>query len=394
MAANRIFSINLNNGFYVALSTDTPEQQLAASKIRLVEIHEVMGTATPTLLLDYIDGTGVTLDAYNNPNQTYTLTYGTDSLNITTSRFKYVNNNIVGMAGGRSDLLGIRTMLFGEKWFEMYAIKHRRSWNAPYSSAIKEISTEFSDFQDIETTKESDIIIQPNMTNFEFIKWVSRVVGGDYRFITRTDGRFVFKSFGTLSQQQIYRGYILNENSFNDKDKNRSDCKNLRIKTPYMVSGDNGAWGRVAYYFDYNKKKFITEDINYSDSEQPQLSDWAYISNRHVNNQQVVDFGRNTNAPTEAMRGVLNSVNSEVEVSIQINGDFDIHAGYVVELLIPGTEAQGTLVNQSYSGKYVVKSVIHQIGMSGSVNTFITTLELVRQGINNKVEKGMVRNVL
>ena len=383
-----IFRINLDNEFYLALDTTDPNAALALAKIKKVELKEAFGLAIPTMTIDFIDGVGITLQTHINPDHTYTITYGTGPLDITYSKFKYANNNILSHGGGRAELLANRTLFFNEKWFEFLSIEHTRSWEDTYSSVLKDIVKDIVEFHDIEDTTDRQIIIQPKMNNFEFIKWITPQIGIDWRFVYRFDGKFVAKPFSSYASGKLYRTYVLSEDSFYDEERNIQDCKNIQIKTPYMSNGDNGAFGITAHWFDFDSREFKTKSVGYEKDYNP-LSDWAYISKKHTQNPRMVSMGRNTNSANEIQSNIMKSANNEVKVTIQINGDLNIHTGDLVELVIPSINNEGVLINQIYSGKYVVSGVIHQLGML-DVRTFITTLELTRAGINNRDERGLV----
>jgi len=112
------------------------------------------------------------------------------------------------------------------------------------------------------------------------------------------------------------------------------------------------------------------------------LSDFIFLDERHNKIPMLLDYGRDTKAKQEMDILVSRATNENIHAAIQINGDMNIHAGDIIELIIPSTDEQGTIMAELYSGKYLVNGVRHKIIPGTAKVSFVTTLDLVRCGLN------------
>jgi hypothetical protein len=104
--------------------------------------------------------------------------------------------------------------------------------------------------------------------------------------------------------------------------------------------------------------------------------------------------GRNKNANNIGNNVLSSTALSMNQFNITIEGTHKINIGQLVEVLIePDSEILKTPISLLYSGFYVVAGVTHIVALEQD-NRFITTLDLARQGYDDKLLEGYVTTSL
>ena len=145
---------------------------------------------------------------------------------------------------------------------------------------------------------------------------------------------------------------------------------------------NQGSGGYEYIYFDYNTKEFIKDTKKLSDSSQRQLSDWSYVATDHSEAQRRYFGGRDTATPMLAENRILDVSNSIQSLDISISGDITLHIGDIINVIIPPSQNSKTIVNETYSGYWMIGKVNHDISIDSG--NFVSHLSLIRSGFDGK----------
>ena len=374
--------------YYIKLESEY-DSKVSAAQITSISVIENFSHGTPFLLLKFIDGMGDLINhTHMSPSAEYDLYLGVDQKSAKKSSFSISNIGYENMANGRPEYVAMDLTFITAMWPKLIKDTHSRSWSEKkYSDVVKELATEIGFISsDIEDTDKTFNIIQPDWTNLQLLRWLSKhsysINGmGGYDFGVKIDGTFVFKTLDSFFNQKPIKELYLS----NPTDK--SDFfTTFDIKQRYMDLINQGAGGYDYMFFDYDKKEFIKGSRKISDSKQRQLSDWSYIATEHSEAKRRFFGGCDINTPNLAENRILDVSNSIQSLDISISGDINIHIGDIVNLIIPPSQYSKTIVNENYSGYWMVGKVNHNISVNDA--SFVSYLTLIRSGYDGKKLKG------
>jgi len=209
---------------------------------------------------------------------------------------------------------------------------------------------------------------------------------GGYDFGLTLDDRLIFTSLDSLYNKKPVKSVIL---ATPDDESVGLVISTFNIKQDYAPMMIQGAGGLSYTYFDYDKKEYVTGTKTISDTNSRQLSDWSFIAEEHNTAKKVFDGGRDTNTPTVAESRITNAANSIQKITVNTQGDIGIHVADIIDIIIPSSEYSKTVVNEKYSGRWMVGKVLHNIDFDNK--SFQSNLTLIRAGINGTELKGLVK---
>jgi len=182
--------------------------------------------------------------------------------------------------------------------------------------------------------------------------------------------------------------------------RDRSD-----IKMSKYYSGAEGSYGATVHHIDIAEKIYDTTVYEFKNknllNENPPLAQDSKIGNKKIEsysegknyfiNKNSLAFGSGDNYHTNVTSESLAEMNSHKALNdttaqrFEIPGDFDLHAGAVIELeLLRVAEIEDTINNESelLSGKHLVTTIEHLFEPSGYTmivsakkDSFIKTLD-------------------
>lgn len=387
-----LFEEEWTDNFYIKLESDH-DSAVSGLQISSIGVTETLSSGSPFLVLYMQDSYGDLINhTYISPDAVYDLYLGKDQHNNVKSSFTMSVNNMENVHVGKTETIALDLTFMNDKWDKFIRDPYSRSWkNTSYSDVVKEIITEndFSDV-DVEDTNGKYDVIQPNWSNMKFVKWLSQQAvneegNGGFDFGVTLDGRMIFKSLDTLYKSKPKKSVIL---ASPNKDVDFT-FHNFSIKQNYAPMLIQGAGGLNYTYFDYDTKKYITGTKSIDQSKTRQLSDWAFIAEEHNTSKKIHDGGRDTDTPTVAESRITAVANSIQKVTIKMAGDAEIHIGDVINIIIPSSEFSSTLLNEKYSGYWLVGEVLHDIDFDAK--TFQSNLILIRAGINGTKLEGLIK---
>lgn len=387
-----LFEEEWTDNFYMKLESDH-DSAASGLQVSSIGITETLSFGSPFLVLYMEDAYGDLINhTYISPDASYDLYIGVDKNNNSMSSFSMSVNSMENASIGKPQNIAIDLTFMNSKWDKFIRDTYSRSWKEKsYGDVVKEIATENGFItDDIEDTTGKFDVIQPNWSNLKFIKWMSKqAVNADgnsgYDFGLTLDNRLIFASLDKLYSGKAVKALILSDPT-NDTDVLFGS---ITIKQNYAPMIMQGAGGLKYTYFDYDTKTYVTDTKDITDSNSRQLSDWAFIAEEHSTSTKMFDGGRDTNTPNVAATKVANTSNSIQKITITTKGDIDLHIGDTVNIVIPSSEFSKTLVNEKYSGYWLVGEVLHNIDFTNKM--FESNLTLIRAGINGTELKGLVK---
>lgn len=295
-------------------------------------------------------------------------------------------------------------------WQTMCHDKPVKGWrNKKYSDAIKEIveSCGIENYTVSDTKRSQDTIIQPYWTNHEMIQWMaerSHGVNGStfFTYGAMANGMFFYCSFDDMIDGIIPNMYefqsieprnlVLGGDPFTGDENKYRRLKDLKIVSNYSQKMSSGASGVDYGYYDYDTREYVTGTKTYTNSDERQLSDWAYMSE----SQETIGsfyFGGRDSRKTEdiASHKVSKAVNGLMDVITSTEGLSDIQIGEKVNVKIPVNPEQfEVMFNEAFSGNYIVSRKRSVYNLKN--NTADTVFRITRQGVNGTTVDTLVQS--
>lgn len=381
-----------------------------------LEIQNEFGMASPIVSVKFRDARG---DLFNlikfQPTARFRLEFGRSTqdsliLNLNATKIDYVN-----LVAGRPHDIVFHVDFIIDNWYEFISKRHNRGWyQTPFSDIASEILEE-SGFTDVAVTEsehdEDELdalsVIQPHWTNFNMVKWImnkskpSESIGwdGHYEFGVRLDGEAWFRSINDVikEKENDIRSKslpILRLNSHNLKPDNAdSAMRSNKNVAPFFVtfSGEenyvdniiHGAGGFVSAHWDWDSGEYITEEVKFSESEVPQLSDLSSIMSDHEDNLELFFTGRDKRSKYDAEIKTSREAIRMQKFKVATEGTRFLDLFDIIELYIPNTTHDSTeQVNTMYGGVYMISGYHHIFNLGDNVEHTMS-VSLSRHGIDD-----------
>jgi len=271
--------------------------------------------------------------------------------------------------------------------------------------------------------------IIPRMKPIFAINWLLRNAddgGTPYYFYQKADGIVCCQSKKEMISKNVFKDY--NNKPFFEKEKPIPEDSNKikmeyfeelqkkitrdrsEIKMSKFYSGAEGSYGATVHHIDIVEKKYDKIKYDFKNknllNENPPLASDSKIANTKIEtftegrnyfiNKNTLAFndGKNyhENITSKSLAEMMShkALNDTTAQRFEIPGDFDLHAGAVINLeLLRVAETEDTLNNLSevLSGKHLVTTVEHLFRPSGYTmvvsakkDSFITSLDTRRIG--------------
>jgi hypothetical protein len=403
---------NQGEEIFFRLSANNQSPLALVQPVSIV-MTEAFSFASPIITITFVDGAGYYFNVEKiNTDEVFYLSIGTEPKDTIDIPIKISKISLKSTVMGRSDQVAYKISFVHQGWNELLNVRHNRSWvGKKYSEIVEEIATECG-YDEIEVSPSRDIretVIQPYWNNLTFLKWLQeRSIPEDYddhfEFGCDITGKFFFKSVSNIIDEQKANAENQTIPSFKMQSKtstNLSDVESeytyftdFKSSEFYMDSVINGSGGTLSMYYDWDNGTFPTQDNKLSTSNSYTLSDYTSLHENHEVSKMKIFNGRNKNANNIGNNVLSSTALSMNQFNITIEGTHKINIGQLVEVLIePDSEILKTPISLLYSGFYVVAGVTHIVALEQD-NRFITTLDLARQGYDDKLLEGYVTTSL
>lgn len=400
---------------YMSLTSDRSSVLFRAS-ITGLTITESMGTGSPVVVLNMVDVDSALMgEGKLDYSAEYFISFGKTPITANISvplRVSSVNFTNRGAAGSSTFTnSGIKVTFVHANWDKIMNKRHNRSWGPiRYSDVVGELASECGyQTSDIEpTNKTIRTIIQPHTTNLSMIRYIqSRAKSSNYddvyEFGVDVTGNFFFKTLSKIMEEN--RGDALSQNipSFKLTPPSPDPVARYRSRRDnngvpdyfflyeggerYVESTMNGGGGITGSYYDFETGEYKTEGITFDQFNALQLGDRSPVKEEFVETSKLHYHGSSEFSRDITKNEISKAVNSYNRFEISTEGAPTVHIGDLVELILP-TMFDLNPYSEVYSGIFVVYGVTHRI--DPHQNSFITTLDLYRNGFNGKTLDGYV----
>lgn len=396
-----------------ACKSDNELQFVQATNVVFKESFQLM---TPSMVVTFTDGSG---DFINNnrldTEAIFELHFGRDVYESYKSEYKIAHINAGSSMSGSTKATSFQVIFVNRYWEELAAQKRNRGWsNARYTDVINTIASE-GGFTNIEIEPSDAIIpsiLQPNWSDSRMVQYVQENArpqsrDGHYEFCGRLDNTFLFKSTSQLIKEGIdkYRRGDLpvlrlggqpkrdfRDEMYTENNNVPISFTDFSINENYMSSVKEGGSAIESSYYDWFNRQYVKKTHRYEDMNVTQLSEWSLLRQGVDFTSKRIDGGRDANIQVEADNRLMEVSHAVQEININIEGQYSLRAGDVVEVIIPNALGDSTSpYNELYSGFYMISQVMHQLTLMNAT-AFVSQLVLVRHGVDGKEDKGYKRS--
>lgn len=408
-------SKNEEENFYVRVTTDRENQNFISNlKILSVSVREQTGVGTPVCAFTVMDLNG---DLINHKivegDFVFRLIMERDDKQSNIFTLKPTKISATTTQTSRPDQILYTMHLVSHNWERMMSKKRNRSWkDALYSEVVEDIAKDvgFKHVFVTPTKKRVPNIIQPYWTNFEMLRWIKQRVesanpadSGAFDFAATVNDGFYFASMGSLIRQGLSgvqgprptnrtRTLVMRDLRTEDYEKGYRKIEGFDITQDFFGSSFAGATGIKPAHYDYMNKKYVINDtVYFSDTDEPQLSDWALVSESQQDDTKILFTHRDTDSEIIAKNKVSDAVNYIQKVAVKVSGICDVNIGDIIEIQIPlSLENSRSIINEHFSGSYLV--TMKQSFIDINTPKANTMYKLTRQGVNGVDVKALTKS--
>ena len=392
-------------GLSAVLSSDH-DTRLVHSYVHEIHINLQFGMVTPVVIITFMDGAGTMFSRGDvGLNKPFYLELSGDGLKQTRATViplslvsvRYGNTSNANQNGSRVEYK--LTFMF-DGWKDFTGQQKNRFWgDKKCSDVVSEILASYDFVTDVETTNEAqDVIIQPYFTDAQMIKYLTdrmdTTSGGapliaPSLFTERvavkskkaflTDGKSGVSSGNNATLKLIartidpgqYKKEVQENNGF------PPNFVYFDAKVDMAKVKQNMASGVSMNLYDFETSTHTHTDVNIGDNTTISRYLYGVGNDQHFSPlNDAVDMIRLRN---KVDKDILEFKKFEiVTVGCQ---DFEI--GQIIELVIPSSPDSGTgSYAESDSGFYMIGEINHKLQF-GQLNTYTTTLTLMREGVDS-----------
>lgn len=370
------------------LSENVGGKKLSQFNVSSIVLTESMMSLTPSMNVKFVDHHGTLMTSNPiTPKDKFTLYYGKTEEDSLSCTFRYSSINIEPLSGMKQEEYLFSADMVLPEWKDMFISTYSRSWSdIKCSEVIENITESFGySYRYIEPTINTQNMIQPDWTNKNFIKWLSKNsenesgIGG-YVYYATLENEFYFRTIEDIITNSEPRKIEHQLKTADQLGFNYSKFTNN-----YMNQSDTGLLGTSATHFDYSKKEFITKEISISDIKQVQMAESTMVHEDDSSPSYNYYGGRDIRTNKVVENDMTSSLNSMVQSEIIVQGRNDIHVGDVIELVIPVSremqKLSNSVINQMYSGYWIVWKVSNIFDIKNE--KYITKIFMMSDGVNN-----------
>lgn len=388
MTVRSLFEFNFDNKQTIKLTADI-EKSIDIVNFSTITIEEHAGLASTVLTVNMIDGIGNFLGQLNiNHNTDFNLIFGKDDINVNTIKYRLASQQLENGHAGKSMSILTSLSFISNNWSDFILTNKSNSWiNKKYSDIVIELIEKNSLIPDVEPTKGSFTVIQPYWSDFKLLQWivmhaVNNKENGDYFFGTTLDNKFIFRSMDDIFSNRPICTFVLSDVDKKDDDDDKQYFRAFLVKNDYAKNSKSSISGIDSTYYDFLTGSFVTETINIDQLQQRQINDYVGIDPSHTNSHNQMYGGLDVNSSLMHKNEMLFNMNRMLRMTISIDGNFDMHIGSLVNIVIPANLAHiETVFEEYYSGYWCIEHISHIFNLKEGV--VITNLTLIRSGINS-----------
>lgn len=399
--AQIIFEEQWGDNFYTRLECNAPfvgEQPWAA--VDNIVIVENINWMSPIVKVEFVDSLGVIPSAgYFSTESEYKLHLGQDAEDTMVIPISPLKMEVGQMQPGLMENFHVSFPFYMDHWHEMNLRNRCRGWrNRKYSDVVNVIAEECG-FEEIniQPTRNKYSIIQPDMTNYQMLRWLqkeSKSIEGDhaYQIGVSADGSFFYQSLNSLYNTEPTKTLFSTAKDFTatDGDENTFMLYNLNFKNKYLGPLTYGASGIESCHYNWETKEFVYEEHYFSDMNQDQLSEWSTLAEKDEMISKLSSGGRDIDRRDEDITKVIQKTNAIHSLSGTMMGNMDISIGEVVKVIISPSEKWDIDISETSSGYYMISRVQHNI--MTQKRQFVTDVTLQRVGTDLKELEGLVES--
>lgn len=403
-----------SDGLFIRLAC-SEDNELQYVKVKSITFNESLGLMLPTMVIDFIDGTGDFVNHNRlNTDAIYTLYFGRTMIDASETNFKIFNIQHGNGTQGRSKNTGFKVIFSHESWEDTIAIKKNRGWPMmKYSAVLADIvgSKGYESVDIEESLRTVETVIQINSSDHSMIESIKSKAtpksrDGHYVFCGTLDNRFFFKSTYELikagmeafKNKKMVTLRLGGQPSNIDKERLYKNNESVPVGFSGFGASENyagnvasGAGGVEAAYYDWNNRTYVKKKKTFSDLNSTQLSEWSLMRESADYTTKVVFGGRDGVVVDQEINKLSEMSLAMQDVTINLEGQTALHCGDIVEVIIPTTEDSEIPFNEMYSGFYMVRDVKHLMTLSKATD-FVSQLTLTRNGMDAKNMDGYVRS--
>lgn len=402
------------DGMFIRLTCDE-DNELQHVRVKSILINESLGLLIPTMIIDFIDGTGDFVNHNRlNTDAIYTLYFGKTMIDACEVKFKIFNIHHGNGTQGRSKNVGFKVIFSQASWEDSIAVKKNRGWaDMLYSDVIKEVLGDkgFKELDIEESNYPIEQVTQINIADGELLtnirsKATPKSADGYYVFCGTLDNRFFFKSTFELIEKgmQLHKEKKMvvlrlgGQPSRQERDKMYSQNEKVPVSFTGFGGAENyagnvssGASGVQASYYDWHSGSYTVRQTKFSEINSTQLSEWSLIREATDYISKKVFGGRSSEIIDEVINKLSETSMTMQDVTITLEGQTEVHCGDIVEIIVPTNEDSEVPYNELYSGFYMVTDIEHLMTLSSAAD-FVSKITLTRNGMDAKDMKGYVRS--
>lgn len=403
-----------SDGLFIRLTCDN-DSELQYVKVKSITLNESLGLTIPTMVIDFVDGSGDFVNNVKlNTDAVYTLHFGREMIEASESKFKIFSIQHGNGTQGRSKNTGFKVVFSHESWEDIIAIKKNRGWSQmKYSAVVSEIVSDkgFNNIDVEESQSTEDTITQINIADQKLLKYIQHRAtpasrDGHYVFCGTLDNNFFFKSTYELIQtgMELHKNKKMvilrlggqpstreRERMYKENEKVPVGFSGFGSNESYAGSISNGASGVEASYYDWNNRAYIKEKKTLADINSTQLSEWSSIRKSANYISKKVFGGRDGGVVAREINTLSESSMNMQPVTINLEGQLELHCGDIVEVIIPTADDNQVPFNEMYSGFYMIDDIQHMMTLNKATD-FVSQIKLTRNGMDAKDMKGYVRS--
>ena len=410
----------VGGGYLLDVKVDGVSYPVGEGRLAHLRIHEWSSVMAPMaeIALDDRDNFLVEMKGLTG-TEVFDIGIGDKENNITYTPYRLFRTTST-RHGSDSHL--IKLLLVSEKAAPMFSPSRYKSYpQSTVADVVRSVAADLALDVEVEPTEGTFDLFCPGWTYAQFMAWLSSrarsVAHGTSGFLyfVDIDNKLHFYSAEYAkvksAQVNVIRKDLADPDSYDPKDV---DLGPYRVYQNPMLLGNQAAWGLTTALFDFENSKFIEAPLTVDGSqgvsvELPAsgftsfertavrstvvkgLADSLSILSSHTDSRNVIaNGGVQNDVPDIALELItdearlVRALNSMNKQDLLLEGDLRIRAGGLISEQI-GSPLPQNVMNQTFSGKWVVEKVTHQL-----VPQYVTKVTVFRAGVSGSDKAGLL----
>lgn len=410
----------VGGGYLLDVKVDGVSYPVGEGRLAHLRVHEwasVM-SATAEIALDDRSNFLVEMKGLTG-TEVFEIGIGDDENNI-----EYTDYRLFKATSTRhgSDSHLIKLLLISEKAMPMFSPARFESYaQSTVADVVRRIADDLDMDVEVEKTEGTFDLFCPGWTYAQFMSWladrarsVAHGTSGFLYFVDLDDKlNFYSAEYAKVrkSQVNVIRKDLADPDSYDEKDV---DLGPYRIYQNPVFLGNQAAWGLTSAFFDFKGNKFIESPLTVDGSQgapEPTgvpgftsfertpnratvvkgLADSLSMLSKHTDGRNVIINGGAQNSVPDVTLDLtfhearlIRALNSMNKQDLLLRGDLRIRAGGLIDQQI-GSPLPQNIINQTFSGKWVVEKVTHQL-----VPQYVTKVTVFRAGVSGSDKAGLL----